>query len=99
MLNAAAFSDLRAYIKKRLAYAQYRVGSTWYKVEIQDVTILTDGTVRVKVDIPASGQTVNRVAVYNNVGDQWAYQDCNIVVSSEQTGILFWFDFTIEEGG
>lgn len=98
MLNPAAFSDLRAYIKKRLAYAQYRVGTTWYRVEIQDVTIMQSGTVRVKVDIPVSGQTVNRVAVYNSVGEQWAYQDCNIEVGSEQTGILFWFDFTIEEG-
>lgn len=98
MLQAAAFQDFRNYIKKRLSYAQYRVGSTWYRAEITDISILSSGIVRVKIDKAASGVTINRVAVYNKNSEQWAYQDCNIVVGAEQTGFLFWFDFTVTEG-
>lgn len=98
MIQNAAFQDIRAYMKKRLSYAQYRVGTVWYRAEITDISILSNGTVRVKIDKAASGITINRVAVYNSIGEQWAYQDCNIQVSGDQTGFLFWFDFTITEG-
>lgn len=98
MIQNAALQDFRAYIKKRLSYAMYRVGTVWTRVEITDISILDNGTVRVKIDRAASGVTINRVAVYNSIGEQWAYQDCNIVVSGDQTGFLFWFDFTITEG-
>jgi hypothetical protein len=98
MIQQAAFQDFRNYIKKRLSYAQYRVGTTWYRAEITDISILSNGIVRVKIDKAATGVTINRVAVYSSIGEQWAYQDCNIVVNADQTGFLFWFDFTISEG-
>jgi hypothetical protein len=75
----------------------YRSGSSYVKPEKNDISILDNGTVRVKIDRAASGVTINRVAVYNSIGEQWAYQDCNIVVSGDQTGFLFWFDFTITD--
>lgn len=89
--------ELRNYIKSRIAYAQYRVGSTWHRAEISGVSALSDGTVRVKIPIFANGGTVNRVAVYNEDGEQWTYRDCKIVTSSDETGILFWFDFTVSD--
>lgn len=89
--------ELRNYIKARIAYAQYRIGSAWYRAEISDVVALADGTIRVKISIFASGGTINRVAVYNENGEQWIYRDCTIVTSEEQTGVLFWFDFTVSD--
>ena len=99
MLDGAGFTDLRNYIKRRVRYARYRVGSTWYKTYLTDVLILPDGTVRVQVNVNSEGGsiTVNRTELYNNDAQLWAHQDCNITLTPGQTGILFWFDFTISE--
>lgn len=98
MIEAAAFTDLRKYITKRIGYAEYRVGAAWKRAKLEDISIQPDGTVRVKITIPDNGVTVNRVAVYSTIGEMWAYKDCNIVVDKSQTGILFWFDFLLTEG-
>lgn len=97
VISRTAYVELRNYIKARIAYAQYRIGSAWYRAEISDVAALADGTVRVKIPIFASGGTINRVAVYNESGEQWTYRDCTIVTSEEQMGVLFWFDFTVSD--
>ncbi len=98
MLDTAAFTDLRGYIKRRVAYARYRVGSTFYRTELNDVEFLGSNTVRARLAIIPSGTiTVNRVELWSGAGELWAHQDCNIQVSTGQTGILFWFDFTITE--
>ena len=99
MLDGAGFTDLRNYIKRRIRYARYRVGSTWTKTYLSDVMVLSNGTVRAQLNVNSGGGsiTVNRVELYNNDAQLWAHQDCNITLTSGQTGILFWFDFTIRE--
>lgn len=99
MLDGAGFDDLRNYIKRRIRYARYRVGSTYYKTYLSDVKKLSDGTVRAQINVNSGGNpiTVNRVELYNNDAQLWAHQDCNITLTPGQTGILFWFDFTIRE--
>ena len=99
MLDTAGFNDLRSYIKRRIAYARYRVGSTYYKTYLSDVTVRADGTVRAQLNINSGGSaiTVNWVGLYNSDNALWCHQDCSITVSPNQTGILFWFDFTITE--
>ncbi len=98
-LDKAALTDIRNYIKKRCGYVKYRVGSSYYQVPITDAQMLGDGTVRVQVSIvPGNAVTINRIELYNNNGDLWAHQDINITISNIQTGILYWFDFTIKEG-
>ena len=99
MLDAAGFIDLRNYIKRRINYARYRVGSTWTKTELSSVEVLANGTVRAQMNVNSGGSsiTVNRVELYNNEQELWAHQDCNITLTPGQTGILFWFDFTLRE--
>lgn len=98
MLDTAALADIRGYIKRRISYARYRVGSTYYRTELTDVEYIGNNTVRARLSIIPSGTvTVNRVELWNSAGELWAHQDCNITVSTGQTGILFWFDFTITE--
>ena len=46
MLDSAAFEDLNNFIKRRIASARYRVGSTYYSATINDIVILPAGTVR-----------------------------------------------------
>jgi hypothetical protein len=98
MLDPAAFADLRGFIKRRIAYARYRVGSTYYTAKINDIIILGSGIVRVQLSIiPAGTVTINRVELYNSDGERWAHQDVSIIISTGQTGVLYWFDFTVRE--
>lgn len=98
MIDPAGFSDLRNYIKRRVTYARYRVGSTYTKTTLSDVSVQPDGTVRAQLVISsATPITVNRVELYNSADQLWAHQDCSISIGAGQSGILFWFDFTVVE--
>ena len=85
MIDSAGFTDLRNYIKRRVAYAKYRVGNTYIKTDLSDVAVLPNGTVRAQLTISAESTplTVTRVELYNS--------------DNGQTGILYWFDFTVTE--
>ena len=98
MLTPVALEDLRTYIKRKIVQARYRVGNTYYPTMLNDVRIMTNGTVRAQLSIiPSGGATINRVELYSNNGELWAYQDVNITVAAGQTGVLYWFDFNIVE--
>ncbi len=98
MLDPAAFTDLRNFIRKRIAGARYRVGSTFYAANLNDITVLGNGTVRALLGIAPGGTvTINRVELYNSDGNLWAHQDVSITISTGQTGVLYWFDFTVTE--
>lgn len=43
MIDSAGFTDLRNYIKRRVAYAKYRVGNTYIKTDLSDVAVLPNG--------------------------------------------------------
>ena len=99
MLDPAAFTDLRGYIKRRIAGAKYRVGTTYYTTSLNDITILPNGTVRAQLSIiPGGTVTINRVELFNSDGNLWAHKDVSITISTGQTGVLYWFDFIITEG-
>lgn len=98
MLDPAAYTDLRGYIKRRISYTKYRVGTTYYTGSLNDIEIRPDGTVRALISIIPSGTvTINRVELYNSDGNLWAHQDVSITISTGQTGVLYWFDFTVTE--
>lgn len=98
MLDTAAFTDLRSYIKRRISFARYRIGTTYYNTVLNDVSIMDDGTVRAQLSINQSGVvTVNRVELWSSNNELWAHQDCSITINSGQTGILFWFDMSVTE--
>ena len=99
MLDTAGLADYRDFTKKRIAYARYRVGSTYTKVYLSSVTILSNGVVRAQLNINSGGSsmTVNRVELWNSAGELFAHEDVSITINSGQTGILYWFDFNIKE--
>lgn len=98
MLDAAGLADYRNFTKNRIAYAQYRVGSIFTKVYLSSVEIV-NGIVRAQLNINSGGSsmTINRVELYNQAGELFAHEDVNITINSGQTGILYWFDFNIQE--
>lgn len=97
MIDTAGLQDLRNYIKRRVAYGRYRVGSTYYKCDLSDVQVLSNGTVRAQMAITGGLITVNRVELFNSDQQMWAHSDCSITLKTGQTGILYWFDFNIYE--
>ena len=59
MIDSAGFTDLRNYIKRRVAYAKYRVGNTYIKTDLSDVAVLPNGTVRAQLTISAESTPWN----------------------------------------
>jgi len=98
MLEAAAYKDLRNYIKKRVLYAEYKVDSTWYDCAIAESIITDDGTVRIKCQIAhGAACTITGVRLKNSDKEVWASRAVNIVIETATTNFMQWFDFTITE--
>ena len=98
MLTTAAFVDLRNYIKRRIAKAQYRVGSTWYNAPIVETVITSAVIVRVKSQIAYGAPcTISEVRLINTEQQVWASKVVNVVLETATTNLLQWFDFNITE--
>lgn len=98
-VDTAALRDLRNFIKKRVGFMRYRVGENYYTAPITNAELLETGVVRVTSSIvPETEITIDRIELYSKNGDLWAHQDATITIDSKQTGVLYWFDFTIKEG-
>ena len=98
MLTAAALTDLREFIKRHIVYAEYRVGSTYYRAEISEIEITAEGVVRVKIPITyPTPATINQVRLYSVLNQVWASKDVSVTTNALQTHYLQWFDFNITE--
>lgn len=98
MLTDLALERFRQFVRREIVAARYRVGTAWSSAVINAVEVQSDGTVRARLSIiPDADVTVNRVELLTTSGQTWAEQDVSIAIKSPQTGILFWFDFKIEE--
>lgn len=99
MLDVAGLADYRSFTQRRIAFARYRVGSTYTRVPLSSITILNTGVVRAQLNINSCGSsmTVNRVELWNQAGELFAHEDVSIIINTGQTGILYWFDFNIRE--
>ena len=98
MLQTAAFTDLRNYVKTRIGSAQYLVGSTWHNATIVDQSITADGIVRIKCQLaPGAACTIEKVRLYNTASEAWVEKTVNVEIETASTNLLQWFDFNIKE--
>ncbi len=100
MLTNTAITALKNCIKDNVAYAKFKVGSTYYQSPIQKAEILTDGRVAITflIDHTISGTiTVTEVQLYDHSGRLWASKVESITRRAVQEGILYRFAFTITE--
>ncbi len=100
VLETAALTDIKNYTLNRIAYARYKIGSTYYNANINDKVITSAGIVRVQFPIipqAASAVTVTEVQLISTAGVVWAKKAVSISIETVQTGILFWFEFNIQE--
>ena len=98
MLQTAAFTDLRNYIKTRFGGAQYRVGQTWTNATIVDKAITADGIVRIKCQIsPGAVCTIVEFRLLNTDNEVWLKKTVNVPIDSAAQNMLEWVDFDVKE--
>lgn len=98
MLQAAAFTDLRNYIVKRIYKAQYQRGGSWYDAALVGKEVTNTGIARIKVQIsPGVATTITGVRLINMDNQVWAVKSVNVVIETADTNLLQWFDFEITE--
>ena len=95
-LTSDAINDIKEYIKKSIAYAEYRAGSTWTKIPIYNVETLTDGRVAIYMyfDHDAPDQ-ITGIRLYHKDGFLWAAGDQNLNKAEFEEGILFRYTLKI----
>ncbi len=100
MLTNTALTSLKNHLKDSIKYAQYKVGSTYYKADIRSAYIMPDGRVAITflIDHTVPGNiTVTQVQLYDHNGSLWASKAEAISRSNVQEGILYRFAFDITE--
>lgn len=100
MLTNNALQSLRKHLLDNIGYAQYKVGSTYYRAPIQTAEILADGRIAITfvIDHTVAGNiTVTEAQLYDRNGVLWASKAESIQRTDAQEGIFYRFRFTIEE--
>lgn len=100
VLEPNALTDIKNYALNRIASARYKIGSTYYTATINDKQITGNGIVRIQFPIipqASSTVTVTEVQLISTAGAVWAKKAVSISIETIQTGILFWFEFNIQE--
>ena len=95
-LTAEALEDIKEYIKKVVAYAEYRSGETWSKIPIEKVETLPDGRVAIYVmfDHEAPDE-INGIRFYHRDGFMWAGGNENLNKAEFDEGIQYRYTLKI----
>lgn len=97
-LDSAYLTAKRQEIKNDIAYARYKVGSTWYNANIQNAVVLNDGRVEVTflIDHTVSGNiTVTGVELYDHNGVRIGGRSVSITRADATEGILYVCRFSL----
>lgn len=97
-LDSAYLAAKRQQIRDDIAYARYKVGSTWYTASIQNATVLNDGRVEVTflIDHTVSGNiTVTGVELYDRNGVRIGSRTVSIARADATEGILYVCRFSL----
>ena len=90
--DSTYLSAKRTDIKNDIAYARYKVGSTWYQAKIESATVLNDGRVEVTfvIDHTVSGNiTVTGIELYDHNGVRIGSKTVSITRENAVEGILY----------
>ena len=99
MLTTAALNDFRAFVKKKIWKAQYKIGSTWYDATISQSAITSAGVVRIQIPIsPGYACTITGARLISTSNEVWAEKSISVTIDDAATNLLQWFEFVIKEG-
>lgn len=97
-LDNAYLAVKRTNIKQDISYARYKVGSTWYRAEIQSATVLADGRVEATflIDHTIAGNiTVTGIELYDRNGTRIGGKSVSITRADATEGILYVCRFSL----
>ena len=100
MLTASAMAGFKNHVKQVVAYAKYKIGSSYYKANITDIYMDSGGKVVIDftIDPAQSGSvTVTEVQLFDTSGALWLTKTENITRKSDQNGIFYRFKIDIRE--
>jgi hypothetical protein len=100
LLTKAALQGYREYTKRTIAYAKYKIGSTYYKANIEEITMDSSGTVTAsfKIETKDTGSvTVTEIQLYDQDNQLWLSKAENLNMASVAEGFYYDCRFTIEE--
>ena len=97
-LDSNYLAAKRTGIKNDIAYARYKVGSTWYQAAIQNAVVLASGVVEVTflIDHTVSGNiTVTGVELYDHNGQRIGSKTVSITRADATEGIMYVCRFSL----
>ena len=98
LLTDAAITGYQEYTKRTLSYARYKISSTYYKVNIDNVNVTSGGIVEVNFMIePKAAGTITEVQLYDTNGDLWLRKAESLDVSSVVEGFFYTVQLEISE--
>lgn len=100
MLTSNAIDGFKKYTQNNIGFAKFKVGSTYYQVDIHKKEVLSDGrlAVYVLIDDKIPGDiTISEIQLYDIDSKLWLTKTENISKKAVQEGILYRFTFEFEE--
>lgn len=99
LLTTSAVNGIKAYIQRTVSYARYRIGSTYYKVPLTDVTIDASGIIRISFMIQPESPSavVNQVQVFDTAGALWFEKTVSLNMESVAEGFYYLVKLSITE--
>jgi len=99
MLTNSALQGIREYVKRRILYARYKIGSTYYKVPLNSVTVKSDGTVEVSfmIELESDSGTVTEIQLWDTEQQLWLSKSESLAMSDVSEGFLYVVRVKIEE--
>nr|DAL16709.1 MAG TPA_asm: hypothetical protein [Caudoviricetes sp.] len=100
LLTSKAIQGYRDYTKRTVAYAKYKIGSTYHKAKIESVEVTTDGIVEVtfKIETATTGAaTVTEIQLYDTNNDLWLSKQESLKMDSVAEGFYYVCQLVISE--
>ena len=99
MLTSTALAGYRNYTKRIVAYAKYKIGSTYYKTGIESVKVLSSGIVEISfmIELDSGSGTVTEVQLYNTDNELWLSKTESLKLSDVSEGFLYVVQLDIKE--
>ena len=100
LLTSKAIQGYRDYTKRIVAYAKYKIGSTYHKARIESVEVTSDGTVEItfKIETAVTGKAkVTEIQLYDTNNDLWLSKQESLEMESVAEGFYYVCQLVIEE--
>lgn len=99
-INANLLNGLRQHIVDMVSYGRYRIGSTWYRAEINSKAVQDNGAVHITFYVrkQSAGSTANRFRLMSADNKVLAERVESITFVETMEEVLYRFKFGVSVG-